>query len=94
MMTDAQPSLFSRNDTFLGICEAIGEDFGFNPLFLRLALGLLLLWNPAIVIGTYLGMGVVILLSRLIFPGRRRARAEPRLETADGDHHEPLALAA
>ncbi len=26
-----------RNDTILGVCEALGQDFGFNPTWLRLA---------------------------------------------------------
>ena len=35
-MTNQTP-LPLRNDTILGVCEAIGQDFGFNPLWLRLA---------------------------------------------------------
>ena len=35
-MTNTTP-LPLRNDTILGVCEAIGQDFGFNPLWLRLA---------------------------------------------------------
>ena len=31
-----QTPLPLRNDTILGVCEAIGQDFGFNPLWLRL----------------------------------------------------------
>lgn len=27
---EARPNLFLRNDTFLGVCEAIGENFGFH----------------------------------------------------------------
>src|ERR1043166_10247988 len=29
----------TREDTLLGVCEALGEDFRFNPLLLRVALG-------------------------------------------------------
>ncbi|OHT19223.1 MULTISPECIES: hypothetical protein [Edaphosphingomonas] len=68
-----QPSLFRRPDTMLGICEALGEDLGFNPIVLRIALGSLVLWNPKIAIGAYLALGVLVLLSRLIFPARRVA---------------------
>ena len=43
-MHAAQPSLFRRPDTFFGVCEALGEDFGFNPIFLRVTFaGFLLL---------------------------------------------------
>ena len=30
-----QVALPLRTHTILGVCEAIGEDFGFNPIFLR-----------------------------------------------------------
>ena len=31
-----QVALPLRSHTILGVCEAIGEDFGFNPVFLRM----------------------------------------------------------
>ena len=36
MSTTAAPA--ARKDNLLGICHAIGEDFGFNPIFLRIPL--------------------------------------------------------
>ena len=33
-----QVALPLRSHTILGVCEAIGEDFGFNPVFLRIPL--------------------------------------------------------
>jgi phage shock protein PspC (stress-responsive transcriptional regulator) len=74
------PKTLFREDTLLGVCQALGEDFGFNPLWLRVAFGVSLLANPTIVIGTYLGLGVVIALSRLLFPNPRRRPAEARSE--------------
>src|SRR3546814_1952448 len=35
-MEQETTNLFRRKDTFFGICEAVGRDFGFNPLWLRL----------------------------------------------------------
>src|SRR5689334_17933083 len=32
-----------RSHTILGVCEAIGEDFGFNPTFLRVILAAMVL---------------------------------------------------
>lgn len=29
-MSQVQPRLPFRNDTFLGVCEGLGEDFGFH----------------------------------------------------------------
>ena len=57
-----------RNDTILGVCEAIGEDFGFNPLWLRLAFIGPLFWQPALTIAIYFGLGVVVAASRYFFP--------------------------
>ena len=30
---ESQPALPLRAHTIFGVCEAIGEDFGFNPVF-------------------------------------------------------------
>jgi phage shock protein C len=57
-----------RNDTLLGVCEAIGQDFGFNPLWLRLAFIAPLFFAPLLTVGAYVGLGVVIALSRRFFP--------------------------
>lgn len=63
-----QPALPLRNHTILGVCEAIGEDFGFNPVLLRVPLAASVLWSPLIAIGAYFALGAVVLLSRLLFP--------------------------
>lgn len=81
MMTRSKPSVFARHDTFFGVCEALGQDFGFNANWLRLAVAVGLLVVPMITVGTYLGLGVVILASRLIFPSREpTAEAAPVIE--------------
>jgi|SRR6186713_2703131 phage shock protein C len=63
-------NLMMRNDTILGACEAIGQDFGFNPNWLRVAFCAAIYWNPAVVIGVYLGLGVVVAVTRYAFPDR------------------------
>jgi phage shock protein PspC (stress-responsive transcriptional regulator) len=63
-----QVALPLRSHTILGVCEAIGEDFGFNPIFLRIPLAASVIWNPAIALGTYFGLGAIVLASRLLFP--------------------------
>ena len=65
---DNQAALPLRSHTIFGVCEGIGEDFGFNPVFLRVPLAAIVLWNPAIAIGVYFALGLVVLASRLIFP--------------------------
>lgn len=64
----AQDNLFLRGDTILGACEAVGRDFGFNPNWLRVLFAGAFYWNPAIVIGSYLALGLLVALSRLLFP--------------------------
>jgi phage shock protein C len=76
-MQTSQPSLIARDHTLLGVCEALGEDFGFNPVFLRVPLAALLLVNPVAVIGTYLAAGIVVFLTRWVSPNPRPAAAEP-----------------
>ncbi len=65
---DDKTSLPMRGDTFLGVFEAIGRDLGFNPNWLRIPFAALILWNPLAVVGTYLGLGAVVALSRWLFP--------------------------
>ena len=71
-----QVALPLRSHTILGVCEAIGEDFGFNPIFLRIPLAASVIWNPMIAFGTYFALGAVVLVSRLLFP-KAKASAAP-----------------
>ena len=76
----------TREDTLLGVCEALGEDFRFNPLLLRVALGAGLFLNPLAAIGAYLGLGVLVLVSRLVAPNPRAPKvieAETAAETVE-----------
>lgn len=66
--TEIQPALPLRSHTILGVCEGIGEDFGINPLFLRVPLATIVLFSPMLAVGAYLALGLVVLASRLIFP--------------------------
>jgi phage shock protein C len=70
-----QPSPLARDHTILGVCEALGEDFGFNPIYLRIALCPLLLWNPLAAFGVYAALGAVVLFSRLLVRERRAVAA-------------------
>lgn len=65
-----------RSHTILGVCEAIGEDFGFNPILLRVPFAASVLWSPTIAIGAYLALGLVVLASRLLAPKAIVAAAE------------------
>ncbi|WP_037501558.1 PspC domain-containing protein [Sphingomonas jaspsi] len=63
-MTAKTTPLPLRNDTILGVCEAIGQDFGFNPLWLRLAFIAPLFIAPMATVAAYLGLGAIVAASR------------------------------
>lgn len=96
-MQASQPSLIARDDTFFGVCAGLGEDFGFSPIWLRIAFAAFLFFNPLAAIGTYFAAGVVVLVSRWISPNPRQAAAVPSVPTqaaANQDQPEPVSLAA
>ena len=70
-MTDQAPTnLLLRGDTILGVCEALGQDFGISPTWFRVAFCAPIFWNPVLVISAYLGIGVLVAASRFAFPDR------------------------
>lgn len=94
-MQTVQPNPIARDDTFFGVCEALGEDFGFHANWLRAALALLLFWNPLAAVGGYVAAGAVVLLSRWLVPNPRVSAeldGEPAVEAAA--EQMPLPLAA
>lgn len=80
----ATQSVFSREDTLFGVCFAIGADFGFNPIWLRLLFAILLFWSPVAAVGAYAAVGMLVALSRWLAP-------DPVAATAEAD--EPQATA-
>ena len=62
-------------ENLFGVCAAIGEDLGFNPLWLRIALGVGVLFNPVAVAVTYAWLALAVLVSRVLFP-KRKAKAD------------------
>ena len=83
-----------RHDTVLGVCEALGQDFRFNPLWLRLAFAGLFYWFPLAVIGTYFGLGIVVAASRFLAPVPAAALPADSEEEALIEADQPLPLAA
>jgi phage shock protein C len=72
-----------RAHTIFGVCEAIGEDFGFSPVLLRVPFAASVLFSPTMAIGAYCALGLVVLASRLLFPKPKSVKA------AAADHTEP-----
>jgi phage shock protein PspC (stress-responsive transcriptional regulator) len=61
-------SFMMRDDTLLGVCFAIGEDFGFSPTILRLLFAVSLFWSPLGAIAAYAAAGLVVAVSRVLAP--------------------------
>jgi phage shock protein PspC (stress-responsive transcriptional regulator) len=87
--------LAKHEDNLFGVCAAIGEDFGFNPLWLRIAFACGLLFSLEGVLAAYAALGLVVLASRLIAPKPKPAVAPvehaPAVEVTTA---EPLRQAA
>jgi phage shock protein C len=97
---ETQVALPLRSHTILGVCEAIGEDFGFNPTWLRVPFAASVLLSPTMAVAAYLAVGLVVLASRLLFP---KVKAAPAAETVgaaagpvanDANDREKLPIAA
>lgn len=73
---EAYVALPLRQHTIFGVCEAIGEDFAFNPIFLRVPLAAMVLWSPLIAIGAYFSLGALVLASRTLFPRPKAVAAQ------------------
>jgi len=92
-MSTSNTNLLLRNDTVLGVCEAIGQDFGFHPNWLRLTFASLFYFFPMAVIGTYLGMGMVVAFTRWVAPDQA-AQADHEVSLDLQDDEEPMRIAA
>jgi phage shock protein PspC (stress-responsive transcriptional regulator) len=79
---EPEPALPFRSDTILGVCEAIGQDLGINPLFPRLAFAGLFFFNPLMVIGAYLVLGAGVALARWLYPVPTTATVSAAAELA------------
>jgi len=79
-----QVALPLRSHTILGVCEAVGEDFGFNPVFLRILFAASVMWSPTIAISAYLGLGAVVMASRLLFPRAKAGNVSDEARTGLG----------
>ncbi len=81
-MQNANTNLLLRDDTFFGVCQGIGEDLGFHPNILRVAFAPLLFFSWQGAIALYVGLGLLVLTTRLLVPNPKAAKpAQARAET-------------
>ena len=88
---EAKNNPLFRPDTLLGVCQALGDDLGINPLWLRVPLASAILFTPIGAVGTYLFLGLLVLVSRLVFPPKLVAAEAPAAQPAPVAHQEVAA---
>lgn len=98
-MQTADGNLFTRSDTMFGVCQGLGEDLGFNPNIIRVVMGGLIFWNPVAAIGLYLGLGVVVAVTRFLYPvptlqEEPAAEAQPEAAAEREPEPAPMQIAA
>jgi phage shock protein C len=82
-------------DSLFGICQAAGEDLHISPFFLRVGLISVMFFNPLLMIGAYLGLGLVVGVSRLLFPKpQTEVEVEVSVEQPAQFHREQELVAA
>lgn len=74
-----------RPARIFGVCATIGEDFGFNPDWLRVAFAIALLFSLEGVLAAYAVIGLIVLASRLLFPEAKAAVEAPARAAAEPD---------
>jgi phage shock protein PspC (stress-responsive transcriptional regulator) len=76
-----------RNDTILGVCEALGQDLGFNPMLLRVPLAGGIIFAPLTVVGVYFALAALVFVSRTLFPNKVQQIARSEVPTAAPQAH-------
>lgn len=87
-------STFDRSDTLLGICEAIGQDLGFDAQWLRIALAVGVFWSPVAMIALYAALGVAVWVARAVTPARPGVAVREPVAAENDDEVVALAKAA
>jgi len=63
-----------QHDNLFGVCHAIGETFGFNPLILRVVLLVTVMLNPEATLAAYAIGGVAVMAAKLATRDWSKAR--------------------
>ena len=87
-------SIIARDDTLVGVCYGVAEDFGFNPTYLRILFAFAVFWSPIMAVGGYAALGAIVAFSRLVAPDPRPAAAQAAPPEEEETAGEELPLAA
>jgi phage shock protein PspC (stress-responsive transcriptional regulator) len=91
-----QTNLFTREDTFFGVCQGLGEDLGISGNWFRLAFALGLFFSPIGTLAAYAAAGAFVFTIRWLVPNGSKAAAKTETPAAVQTpvQPEPLPLAA
>lgn len=87
-------STMVREDTMFGACHAVGEDFGFNPTYLRALFAVLFFWSPPVAAGAYALLLTVVVATRWLIPDPGAIEPETAAAANEDERQEELPLAA
>ena len=99
-MNAPQGNIFTRDDTFFGVCEGLGQDLRINPNLIRIAFAVGVYLNPMLAVGLYFGLGLVVLATRMLVREPRPAMSVAAAVTTQPasrqteDQPDQLAMAA
>lgn len=91
-MQTGKGNLFTRDDTFFGVCEGLGEDLRIPSNLFRVAFALGFFFSMEGALITYTALGVLVLVSRLVFPAPRAARPSHAEVVEAAPHAEPAVV--
>ena len=69
-------------DSLFGVCHAVGEDLGFDPFILRVALLSTMFFNPLVTVGAYVALAAAVGVSRWLFPSAKSDESAAQLSLA------------
>jgi len=95
MTTVRKTSYFNRPDTMLGVCQAIGEDMGISPNWIRVAFAVAFFFYPWQAALAYVGLGALGALLRRVWPDEvASSDAEARAVLAAENNDTEMKIAA
>lgn len=74
-MTPTDANAAAQKPEIFGVCRRLGDDFGFHPNILRVALAVGLVWSIEGVAAAYLALAAIVVISRLVAPEPKPATA-------------------
>jgi hypothetical protein len=75
----------------------VGRDIGFNPNWLRVAFGVLILFSPVAAVAGYVSLGGFVGVAHLLFPAESSKAAKARqaeIQAADDNEESEERMAA